>query len=352
MSPFVQYFIRRLIIIPVTLLIVTMVMYAGVMLTPPEARATLFLARTNARYRESTIQAIIKNNYLDKPYLIQYGHWMKSLATGNWGYSPAMGEEVLPALLHRTPVTLELLFYSLLLFVPLSLFTGFASAWNQGKAFDNFSNTFSFLGTSLPIFIVSMFALAIFYIKLGWFAPERISPLFSQVINSDQFTQFTGFLTIDSLLNGRFDIFVDSLKHLVLPVATLSIYHVASLSRLTRSFALDEKKKVYILAARARGVRERALLWVHVMRATLGRSLTAIGLSVSNIMMGLFITEMIYTINGISSVIVKAMRAGADAPATLGFMIYSVILILILMLIIDLLIALVDPRIRDEVIRS
>lgn len=352
MSPFAQYFFRRILIIPITLVIITMLMYAAVMLTPPEARATLFFARSNARIRESTIQAIIKNNYLDQPFLIQYGHWMKALVSGNWGYSPSLGEDVLPALIHRTPVTLELLFYSILVFVPVSLISGFASAWRPGRLFDNFTGAFSFLGTSLPIFIVSMFALAIFYIKLGWFAPERISPLFSQVINSDQFIPFTGFLTIDSLMNGRLDIFIDAIKHLVMPVATLSIFHIASLSRLTRSFAIDEKNKVYILAARARGVQEKALLWVHVMRATLGRSLTSIGLSISSIIMGVFITEMIYTINGISSVIVKAMRAGADAPATLGFMIYSIILILTLMLVIDLLIALVDPRIRDEVIRS
>lgn len=352
MPPFLRYFLRRFLIIPLTLVVVTMVMYGAVMLTPVEARVSLYLPKGNARIRESTIRVAIRDNYLDQPFHIQYGHWASTLLRGGWGYSPSIGEDVLPALLHRTPVSLELLFYSLLVFVPLSLYSGFSSAWKPGGWFDRLSNTFSFIGTSLPIFIVSMFALAIFYIKLGWFAPERISPIFSQVITGEGFHAYTGFITLDSLLNARFDIFLDALKHLVLPVATLSLFHIASLSRLTRSFAMDEMNKVHILAARARGVREYRLRWVHVMRATLGRSLTSIGTSVSTIMMSLFITEMIYTINGVSSVIVKAMREGADAPATLGFMIYSVILILSFMFVIDLLIALVDPRIRDEVISS
>ena len=352
MSPFTRYFLRRLVILPVTLLIITLVMYGAVMLTPPEARVTLYLPKGNARIRESTIQAYIKSNLLDQPFHIQYGHWVGTLLKGSWGYSPSVGEDVLPALTRRTPVTLELLFYSALLFIPLGVLMGFFAAWNQGRWFDWLANAFSFVGTSLPIFIVSMFALAIFYVKLGWFAPERVSPQFGSLLTSAEYTAYTGFITVDAVLNGRMDLLADAIKHLVMPVVTLSIFHVANLGRLTRSFVLDEKNKVYILAARARGVRERALMWIHVMRATLGRSLTAIGLSVSGIIMGTFITETIYTYNGISAVIVKAMRAGADAPATLGFMIYSVLLVLAFMFIVDLLIALADPRIRDEVIGS
>ena len=351
MSPFIQYFIRRLVILPLTLVIITLVMYGAVMLTPPEARVTLYLP-PNARIRESTIAAYIKNFKLDQPFHVQYGYWASSLLTGNWGFSPTMEEEVLPALLRRTPVTLELLFYSFLLFVPMGMGLGFLAAWKNGSWFDVLTNFFTFLGTSMPIFIVSMFALAIFYVKLGWFAPDRISPELSAVLELPSYHAYTGFLTFDALLNGRMDLYLDALSHLVMPVVTLSIFNVANLARLTRSFVLDEKNKVYILAARARGVRERALMLVHVMRATLGRSLTSIGLTVSTIMMGAFITETVYTINGISGVIVKAMRGGADAPATLGFMIYSVILVLVFMFVIDLLIALADPRIRDEVITS
>lgn len=352
MPSIVQYMIRRILLIPVTLVIITMVMYGAVMLTPPEARVQLYLPKGNARIRESTIEAYIKTNKLDQPYWAQYSHWAKTMASGSWGYSPSLGEDVLPGLLARTPVTLELLFYSFLVFIPLSLFLGSLAGTRVGSWVDRLIRGASFVGTSLPLFIVAVFALAIFYVKLGWFAPERLSMQFSTLLGSADFDSYTGFVTIDSLLNGRLDMFKDAIAHLVLPVATLSIYYVSSLTYLNRTFTSEEHKKMYVMAARARGLRERAIIYGHIMRATLSRSLTSIGLAAATILMGVFVTEMIYTINGVSSFIVKAMRAGSDAPATLGFMIYSVLLVLGLMLVMDLLVALSDPRAREEVLSS
>ena len=352
MPSILRFLLRRLALIPVTLIIITMLIYAGVMLTPPEARVQLYLPKGNARIRESTIEAYIKTNKLDQPYWVQYTHWAGNLLAGNWGFSPSLGEDVLPGLLARTPVTLELLFYSFLVTIPTSLVLGSLAGTRMGSWLDRAIRAFSFLGTSVPLFILSVFALAIFYIKLGWFAPERISIQFASLINSPKFTSYTGFITLDSLMNGNLEMFKDALSHLILPVTTLSIYNIASLTYLNRTFTSEEIKKLYVIAARARGLRESAIRYGHILRATLSRSLTSIGLAAATILMGVFVTEMIYTINGISSFIVKAMRTGSDAPATLGFMIYSVILVLILMLFMDLLVAFVDPRAREEILDS
>lgn len=352
MPPFLQFSLRRIALIPLTLFIITLVLYAGVMLTPPEARVTIYLPKGNSKYKESFVKQLIKSNYLDQPYAVQYAHWIKTLVSGSWGFSPSLGEEVLPALMRRTPVTIELALYSLLLFIPLGLANGLMAGWKPNSTYDTVFRGAAFFATSMPTFILSMLLLSLFYIKLGWFAPERFSPIFASQISSPDFHAYTGLLTVDSLLNARLDIFLDAVKHLTLPVVTLSLYHWATLGRITRAATTEEQGKEYIIAAKARGIREKMLIWKHALRGLLSQSLTSIGLSAANILTGVFIVEIIFTINGVSAVIVKAMRSGPDAPAALGFSIYSVLLVIGLMFILDIVIALVDPRVRDGILKS
>jgi ABC-type dipeptide/oligopeptide/nickel transport system permease component len=159
-------------------------------------------------------------------------------------------------------------------------------------------------------------------------------------------------MTIDGLLNGRLDVFVDALRHLVLPVFTLSIYHWATLGRVARRMIMDERNKEYLIAAKGRGISERDLIWKHALRSILAPSLTGIALSAASIVTGVYVVEVIFLLNGISNVIVVAMSIQPDAPAVLGFAVYSVILIITLMLILDILQVLVDPRMREETLQA
>jgi len=134
-----------------------------------------------------------------------------------------------PALLNRTPITLELGIYSLLLLIPLGLLSGVFAGWKRSGVFDRLFRGVAFLSTSTPSFILALVLLSIFYIQLDWFAPGRISSQYGMEISSDLFRQVTGMLTIDSLLNGRLDIFWDAWRHLVMPIFTLSLYHWATL---------------------------------------------------------------------------------------------------------------------------
>ncbi len=115
MPPFLQFVIRRFLVIPISLFIITLVLYGGVMLTPPVARAQLYLppGAGGGRASENVIKNYIREYHLDAPYPVQYAYWIKSLLQGTWGYSPSMNMDVLPALLRRTPATLELTFFSL-----------------------------------------------------------------------------------------------------------------------------------------------------------------------------------------------------------------------------------------------
>jgi len=357
MPPLLQFIIRRFLVVPVSLLVITMVLYGGVMLTPPEARAQLYFPeRMNQNMTDEQMErfqeAIIKRYHLREPYFVQYGYWVGSLFDGTWGFSQSLNEEVLPALLRRTPVTLELSLYSLLLLIPLGLASGVLAGWRRSGIFDRLFRATAFISTSMPMFILAMVLLSAFYINLGWFAPGRIGLAYSFELSGETFNHFTGLLTIDSLLNGRMDIFEDAWRHLAMPVFTLSLYHWATLGRVTRSTMIAERDKEYILAARARGVAERRVVWSHAFYNMLSPSLTSMTLSAATIVTGVFIAEIIFDFKGISSVIVNAMQGVPDSAAALGFAVYSVVMVLLLMFVLDVLQAIFDPRVREGVLRS
>jgi peptide/nickel transport system permease protein len=354
MPPLLQFLIRRIFAMFVSLVVITMVLYAGVMLTPPEARARLYVPPGKGGDHpasESFINSIIRQYHLDEPFLIQYGYWVKSIVTGSWGYSPTLREDVLPALLHRTPATLELAIFSLLLLIPLGLAGGLVAGWHPNRWFDGLFRGTAFFGTSMPPFILSMILISVFYVNLGWLAPGRMDVTTDLLMTRIGFVDYTGFLTIDSLLNGRPDIFLTALKHLAMPVFTLSIYHWATLGRITRSTVIGQRNKEYIVAARARGVGERKLLWKHALRAIMAPSLTTMALSAASVVTSIFVVEIIFGLTGVSQVIVISMSSYPDAPAAMGFAVYSVLMVIGLMFILDILQALLDPRVRDEVLQ-
>jgi peptide/nickel transport system permease protein len=159
-------------------------------------------------------------------------------------------------------------------------------------------------------------------------------------------------LTIDSLLNRRPDIFADAWRHLAMPILTLGLYHWATLGRIARASMINERGKEYVLAARARGIAERRVVWRHTFRNMLTPSLTSIALSATSIVTGVFVAEIIFNFNGVSAVILAAMSGVPDAPAALGFAIFSVIMVLVLMFVLDVLQAALDPRVREGVLKS
>jgi peptide/nickel transport system permease protein len=355
MPPLLRYLINRSLSVPITLFVITAVLYATVMLTPAETRATLYLPRnlpsrmTEAQYQKLIDQIIIRY-HLDAPYPVQYFYWVTNLVQGNWGYSPTLREDVLTAIIKRTPATAELTLYSILAFIPLGLVSGVIAGSKQNKLADHRFRLTAFIATSLPPFILALFLLAIFYIGLYWFAPERTSLAVGLFVNSDEFRLYTGLLTIDGLLNGRFDISLDALRHLVMPVFTLAIAHWATLGRVTRATIIEELQKDYVVAAKARGIPERSIVWRHMLRNAIAPALTSSLLSAASLLTGVFVVEIIFNFHGISEIAVSSMQFTPDAPAALGFAIYSVVVVLILMFILDLIQSSLDPRIREGVL--
>lgn len=351
MSSLFSYLFRRLLSLLATLFIITAFLYATVMLTPPETRAMLYMPkRLSPRMTEEMYQKMIDNiierHHLNDPFPVQYFFWITNLAQGNWGYSAVMQEDTLTAILRRAPATAELTFYSILAFIPLGLVSGVLAASKKNKFTDHSFRGSAFIATSLPPFILAMVLMAIFYVQLFWFAPLRSSSAIDLLINAETFHKFTGFLTFDGLLNGQPEVTLDAFRHLAMPVFTLALAHWATLGRVTRATMIEELHQEYVVSARARGISERRVVWHHSLRNAISPSLTSSILSATSLMTGVFVVEIIFNFHGISDVAVASMAHVPDAPAALGFALYSVIVVWILMSILDIVHARLDPRAR------
>ncbi len=341
--------IKRLISIFITLLVTTMVMYGIMMLTPVETRAELFMpknlpARLTEEQVEKMLQVKIRENHLNDPFPIQYYYWIKNLMKGEWGYSYTIGGGVLEAIINRSPVTAELTLYSILVFFPLGILSGVIAGARQNKMADHGFRFTAYIATSLPPVILAMVLLSVFYVNLSWFAPERSGMTTYLLIGSDEFRQITGLLTIDGLLNGRPDVTLDALRHLAMPVFTLTLVHWATLARITRTAIIDVKHQDYVVAARARGVPENQITWRHMLPNAIAPGLASSALSSASLVTGVYVVEIIYNFHGISEIATKSLQFVPDASTALGFSIFSVMVVLLLMNCLDVVQKLMDPR--------
>jgi ABC-type dipeptide/oligopeptide/nickel transport system permease component len=346
-----KFLVRRLLAVPITFLVITAVLYGIIMLSPAETRAQLYFPpRTRTFMPEhiyrNTVNRIIREHYLDRPYLQQYLHWLSHIVRGDWGYSPIEGTNVLEALLIRTPATAELTLYSLVLLIPLGLISGVGAAVKEGGLTDTGFRVVAYCATAVPPFILGLVLLSLFYVGLHWFPPGRLDV--ATRFDASTFHTYTGLLTIDGLLNSQYDIALEAARHLALPVVTLSLAHWATLGRVMRAAMIEELGKVYIVAARARGLRRRAIVWRHAFFNAAPAALTSTALSAASLVTGVFVIETVFAFPGVSKLIVHTMSYTPDAPMALGFSVYCVLTVLLLMFCLDLLQAVINPWIREE----
>jgi peptide/nickel transport system permease protein len=198
----------------------------------------------------------------------------------------------------------------------------------------------------MPPFIMALILISIFYVQLDWFPIQRLNIANDQFIKSAAYHAYTGFVTIDALLNRRPDVALDAARHLVLPVVSLSLVHWATLGRVSRAITIEEMQKDYILAGRARGLPPRRLVWKHSFRNILAPAVASSALSAASLFTGVFVIETIFGLKGVSNIVVQSLSGTPDAPAALGFAVYSIIVVLVIMFVLDIVQALVDPRVR------
>ncbi len=360
MPPLARFLLIRLLLVPISLLVVTATLMGLMTATPPEVRAMLYLPQKALESASQlsldelhlVTERYIQMYHLEDPFPVQYGYWVASIFTNGGGYSPTVKGDVFEALLLRTPVTAELTLYSLLLFIPMGVLSGLYAGWRSESRVDAGFRLGAYIATSLPPFITGLVLLSIFYVLLGWFPSGRLSTAFSPVVLSPEFRHYTSLITIDSLLNGRLDIFVDSVRHLVLPVVTVSLVYWATLGRIVRSTIISERRKAYLTAARSRGIPERRLLWRHALYNILSPALSSSALAAASLFTGVFMIEIIFDLRGVGDLVVQSASTGLDVPIAMGFSLYSVCIVLMIMFVLDVLRAILDPRSRESMIHD
>lgn len=280
-------------------------------------------------------------------YVVDYkpNYLVGGILRGNLGYSQTARQTVGELITSRFPATLELALWAALPVVGGGVVLGVIAAVNHNRLLDQIARVFSIIGWSFPTFVFGLLALLVFYVVLGWFEPGRLSQEMSNVVNSPDFHLYTNILTIDSLANGRFDVFLDVLRHLALPVITLSYLHWALMLRVTRSSMLEVLRQEYITTARAKGLAERVVIRKHALPNALMPVVTLGGMTVVGLLGGVVITETVFNYPGIGRAAATA-AVRLDIVAVLGFTLFIGFILVLANLVVDVLYAVIDPRVR------
>jgi len=349
------YIIRRLLLLPITVIGVTLLIFGMLQLLSPVERSALYVR--DIPHTEGALDAVIRRYGLNDPFVVQYWRWLVGRADpvtgetvggvlrGDLGYSRTGNQDVIDLLLHRLPATAELALWSIVPIIGVGIWLGVQAAVNHNKLIDQIARIFSIVGYSFPSFVFGLLVLLIFYARLEWFPPGRLSDWASQIVQSDAFTRYTQLNTVDALLNGRLDIFADSLRHMVLPVLTLSYIQWALLLKITRSAMLEALRQDYVTTARAKGLAERDVINGHARPNALIPVATVSGLTIVGLLNGVVFTETIFNYPGIGSAAADA-AISLDVLTVLGFVLFTATLLIVANLVVDVMYAFLDPRVR------
>jgi len=344
-----QYIVRRLLMLPVIMLLVTLILFFLMLQIPAEQRAQVYLPSLNPHLTpeqlEETIQETIERYGLNKPLPIQYVNWLGNLIKGQWGWSPSWKQPVLEGILQRAPASTELAIFAMIPSIALALAFGSLASRYHRRIPDHIIRAAAFVGWAFPPFIFGLMSMNVLYAWLKWFPPERLSTWAKAVIHEGGFRTYTGLYTVDALLNGDLRILWDAVRHMVLPGLTLALTQWALLTRIVRSSLLEALRQDYITTARAKGVHERTIVSLHARRNAILPVISIGGAATSALITGIAIVEIIFNYRGLGRAAMEAIWL-TDVPAVVGFSIFSCLVIVVVSLITDILYAFIDPRVR------
>ncbi len=350
-----NYIIRRLLLVPVLLFGVTVIIFGLLQFLGPVERSALYV-RDFPR-NDKQIQGIIKTYGLDQPMYVQYYKWLVGhidpgsgerkggILYGDFGYSRTASQDVIEIIKNRFPNTLDLTLWAVFPVLSVGIWLGVKAAVHQNGWVDQAARIFSIVGTSFPVFVFGLLVLMIFYANLQWFPPGKMSDWVSTLIYSGEFTQYTKLLTIDALLNGRLDVFLDALRHMFLPILTLSYISWATFVRVTRSSMLETLRMEYVVTARAKGLKEKDVINKHAKPNAMIPITTLAGFQVVGLLGGVVITETVFNYPGIGKAAADA-ASQLDVVTVLGLAVFNGLILIVANLVVDVMYGIIDPRVR------
>lgn len=276
---------------------------------------------------------------LDKPIVVQFGYYLWDVLHGDFGTSLLNARPVSEDILRVFPATLELATLGTIFGVVLGVPLGVIAAVKRGTWVDQIARIVALVGYSMPIFWLGLMGLLIFYGILGWVGgPGRLGIFYQDIIPT-----VTGVILIDSLIAGDMDVFWNAVSHIILPATILGYYSMAYISRMTRSFMLEQMGEEYITTARVKGLPERTVVWRHAFGNIKVQLITVVALSYANLLEGAVLTETIFAWPGIGQYITTALLS-ADMNAVLGGTVVVGLIFVLLNIFSDLLYRFFDPR--------
>jgi peptide/nickel transport system permease protein len=294
----------------------------------------------------ATPQSIVevrKSLGLDRPLPEQFVRYVSDLAHGNLGNSLSTGQPVVTEIASRLPASAELTLFGLILSIVIAVPLGILAAVKQGSWIDHACRIVTTAGVSLPVFFTGLLLVYVFYFLLGW-SPAPIGRL--DVFASTP-PSLTGFYLFDSLVTGNFETFRAALSQLILPAATLAIFSLAPIARMTRASMLSVLASDFVRTARASGLNDRRVILTYAFRNAMLPVITTLGMVFSFLLGANVLVEKVFAWPGIGSYAVEALISSDFAPVQ-GFVLAMAILYVVLNLLIDILYGVIDPRVRLE----
>ncbi|MEK4094148.1 MULTISPECIES: nickel ABC transporter permease [unclassified Viridibacillus] len=269
---------------------------------------------------ESDLENIRDNLGLNDPFLVQYGRYVKNAVQGDFGYSYQTKQSVSEAIAVRFPNTLKLAIASMIVAIIIGIVAGLISALRHNTWLDATSTTFALAGISIPNFWLGALLILVFAVNLQWLPVGGMDqPLYTW----------------------------EGIKQLILPAITLGTGSAAMIARMTRSSILEVAKADYIRTARAKGLKEGKVIWIHTLKNAMIPVITVIGLNFGLLLGGTIITEKVFAINGVGRLMIDAI-AMRDFPLVQGSVLLVATLFVVVNLVVDIVYTFIDPRINYD----
>ncbi len=278
---------------------------------------------------------------LDLPLWQQFWLYLQKALQGDFGRSVLTSNRVLDDIVRVFPATVELATLGTLVGIVFGIPMGVIAAVNRDRWPDQLVRVFGLVGYSVPVFWLGLMGLLVFYAKLGLVSgPGRLSTGFEDIVDP-----VTGIILLDAAMAGEWDVFGDAVGHLVLPACLLGYFSLAYISRMTRSFMLEQLRQEYVVAARVKGLSEFRVVWRHALGNAAVPLVTVVALSYANLLEGSVLTETVFAWPGLGLYITQSLLA-ADMNAVLGGTIVVGTVFVAINMLSDILYKLVDPRAR------
>ena len=290
---------------------------------------------------QETYQRVYVMMGLDQPIYVQFFNYLRDVLTLNFGQSHLTKNPVILDLARVLPATIELAGLSILIGAGLGIPLGIVAATHKGKWIDQVARVVGLVGYSTPIFWLGTLVLLAFYARLGWIPGGGRIDIYNEGLVEGP----TQSLLLDSILAGEWEVFWSALHHLITPALILGYASMAYISRMSRSFMLEQLSQEYVLTARAKGLPQRSVVWGHAFRNIRVQLLTIVTLAFCGLLEGTVLIETVFSWPGLGQYLTTALLY-ADMNAVLGAVLVIGLFSVVINLLSDVVYRFVDPRTR------